>query len=714
MTRYITIIALSLILTLMGFSSPASADETQRPGGGNQFVDQSVLSAPVLPKGIVKNADCVEVEPRYMMREWMLTLLDKAHQRWIDNYEKTKSPEQIAQYQKERREFFLQQIDAFPARTPLNPVVTGVIQKEGYTVEKVRFESQPNFWVTANLFLPDETKFPKPWPGVLVPCGHATEAKGFPEYQRMATLLALNGMAALLFDPIDQGERFQFTTPNPPVSVDAHNLLGIGSMTLGRNVNWFEIWDGMRGIDYLQSRPEIDPNRIGACGHSGGGTQTAYLMALDDRIDAAVTVCYIASLTGMYRRGYPESDAEQRVFGQLDFGLEHPDYCIIRAPKPTMIGCATLDFFPIDETWESYRYAKRMFGLLGYSERMELAETYNKHGYDITLRQATVRFMHRFLIGGSEAVVGQNESAPILEPDMALGLTDDELRVTQTGNVQDIPGSRTTFDINRDYAKELTSKRAELWANASEEELRGKVRQLARFRESKDISALTVLSSEDVPELNPALVQAKRIVFQVEPKLYLSALWLVPQNADMSKTTLFVSDKGKADGADMVNELLASGKPVLTVDLRGYGETQQFNQPIFDNKHFGQDGCNCYFAFDLNKTYVGFRVEDLYSLNRFLRTELKAPNVDCIAVNEATIPALHAEFCEPETFGHLTVINTLVSWTNMVENGGYSTTPLASVVHGALQIYDLPELRAALQKSGKLTVSGLRREKVGE
>ena len=710
MNRILTSIVLALVVAAFAF-----AEETKPET--KPIVSQDVLSAPVLPKGIVKTADGVECENRFMMHEWMLTLLDKAEKRWIDNYEKAKTPQQIAEYQKARKDFFLKQIGAFPERNPLNAVVTGTIQKDGYTIEKVRFESQPNFWVTAILYLPDETKFPKPWPGVLHSCGHNLNGKAAERHQRGSALMALNGMAVLNFDPIDQGERIQFTTPNPPLSVDAHNLLGIGSMALGRNTNWFEIWDGMRGIDYLQSRPDINPKMIGACGLSGGGTQTAFLMALDERIDVAVSMCYLTSLTGMYRRGNPESDAEQHVFGQLDFGMDHADYCIMHAPKPTLIGCATKDFFPIKETWDTYRYSKRMFGLLGYPERMNLAETYNKHGFDLLLREATVRFMRRFLVGGSEAVVGPNKTDPIVEPDGTLELTDEELNVTPKGNIQDIPGARTTFDINRDYAKELSAKRAELWSQTPEDEMRVKVRQLAKFRQSKDVPALTVLSSEDVAELTvaegqtPALATAKRFVFQVEPKLYLTALWLVPHNADMSKATLFVSDKGKADGAEMVNSLLASGKPVLTVDLRGYGETQQLNQPYFSNAHFGQDGCDCYFAFNLNKTYVGFRAEDLYSLNRFLRTELKATGVECIAVNEASIPALHAEFCEPETFDRLTVVNTLVSWTNMVENGGYSTTPFASVVHGALQVYDLPELRTALEKAGKLTVSGLRWEK---
>ena len=124
-----------------------------------------------------------------------------------------------------------------------------------------------------------------PFPGVIVPCGHAGEAKAYEAYQTMGALLALNGMAALVFDPIDQGERSQMPSALPQIQgTTAHTMLGVGSILLGRSTARFEIWDGMRAIDYLQSRPEIDPNRIGCTGNSGGGTQTSYLMALDDRI----------------------------------------------------------------------------------------------------------------------------------------------------------------------------------------------------------------------------------------------------------------------------------------------------------------------------------------------------------------------------------------------------------------------------------------------
>jgi hypothetical protein len=129
---------------------------------------------------------------------------------------------------------------------------------------------------------------------VLVPCGHAKNAKGYDEYQTVGT--AGLWMAALVFDPIDQGERGQYLGPDgwpKHWGTRAHTMFGVGCTLLGRNTARFEIWDGMRAIDYLQSRPEVDPQRIGCTGNSGGGTQTSYLMALDDRIGAAAPSCYL-------------------------------------------------------------------------------------------------------------------------------------------------------------------------------------------------------------------------------------------------------------------------------------------------------------------------------------------------------------------------------------------------------------------------------------
>jgi cephalosporin-C deacetylase-like acetyl esterase len=204
-----------------------------------------------------------------------------------------------------------------------------MVQRDGYRVEKVIFESQPKHYVTALLFLPDTKRFPPPVPGVIIPCGHAGEAKAYEAYQTMGASLAFNGMAALVFDPIDQGERSQMPSALPRLQgTTAHTMLNVGSILLGRSTARFEIWDGMRAIDYLQSRPEIDAARIGCTGNSGGGTQTSYLMALDDRISVAAQVATSPASSPSLTIG--PQDGEQNIFGQLRSN-DHADYLMMRA-----------------------------------------------------------------------------------------------------------------------------------------------------------------------------------------------------------------------------------------------------------------------------------------------------------------------------------------------------------------------------------------------
>ena len=192
-------------------------------------------------------------------------------------------PEEIRAWQQEMRAWLEQAIGGLPpSDTPLNAQVTGTIEREGFKVEKILFESQPGFFVTAALFLPTGEEYAAPYPAVLVACGHSQESKAYDVYQRGCALLALNGVAALVFDPIDQGERLQTREHEghaPHWGVLSHNELGIGAMLLGTNTSQFMIHDAMRCLDYLQSRDDIDGENLGMAGNSGGGTQTALVMA---------------------------------------------------------------------------------------------------------------------------------------------------------------------------------------------------------------------------------------------------------------------------------------------------------------------------------------------------------------------------------------------------------------------------------------------------
>ena len=142
-------------------------------------------------------------------KQWEVYLKQQFYRfvdRRLEKYEKVKSRADCALWQKERREFFVEQLGGFPDRTPLDAQTVGRLEGKGYRVEKVIFESRPQHRVTANLYLPLTEP---PYPGVLVPCGHSHNGKAAGQYQRISILLAKHGIAALCYDPISQGERYQ-------------------------------------------------------------------------------------------------------------------------------------------------------------------------------------------------------------------------------------------------------------------------------------------------------------------------------------------------------------------------------------------------------------------------------------------------------------------------------------------------------------------------
>ncbi|MEN6426897.1 MAG: acetylxylan esterase [Phycisphaerales bacterium] len=630
----------------------------------------------VLPE-TVDGAPTGEMMSRYLLRQ-----AQPKFDQWKQRYEQLKTPDQIAAYQKDLREQFLYAIGDLPARTPLNPRVTGVVSREGYKVEKIIFESQPKHYVTALLFLPDGGGHTPPFPGVIVPCGHASDAKAYEAYQTMGALLALNGMAALVFDPIDQGERSQMPSALPKIwGTAAHTTLGIGSILLGRNTARFEIWDGMRAIDYLQSRPEIDSKRIGCTGNSGGGTQTSYLMALDGRIGAAAPSCYITSFEALLSTIGPQ-DAEQNVFGQLAFGMDHADYLMMRAPTAILICAATQDFFDIQGTWTSFRYAKRLYTRLEAAERISLLENDATHNYNRTQRQGVARWMSRWLLG---------KDVPITEPNIVL-LSAEEARCTPDGQVMNLEGARSTYDLNRDYEKELAARRKQLWATTPRADLLRRVRLLVGVRPLAEFPEPRVEMQETIERGDRRIQKA---VVTLEEGLYLPALVFRPPGEPTGNDVLYLHENGKEADAGPdgpIEQLVEAGHVVVAVDLRGMGETQSKNG--WGGDLFGPDVKDVLAAYLLGRSYVGMRAEDIVTCARLLHERSERP-VDVVALGHVCVPALHAAVLESELFGSVRLVRGLASWSNVIEMGR-SRGQLVNIVHGALAAYDLPDLARVL------------------
>ena len=633
--------------------------------------------------------------PSKMMDTHLKGQLADAFARRKAAYEKLKTPEQIRAYQKRMRAFFVDRLGGFPKRTPLNARVVHRLKRDGHRVEKIIFESRPKHYVTALLYLPPGEG---PFPGVLVPCGHSANGKAADPYQRVSILLARNGMAALCYDPIGQGERYQVLTDKGARRYGAtseHMVTAPGSILLGRNVATFRIWDGMRGIDYLSSRKEVDAKRIGCTGNSGGGTLTSYLMAVDERIVCAAPSCYLTGNERLLATIGPQ-DAEQNIHSQLAFGMDHADYVLMRAPKPTLLCCATRDFFDISGTWDTFRQAKRIYTRLGLAERVDIIETDEKHGFTTRLRVGAVRWMRRWLMNVDDAV----------EEKEATILSDKDALCTPKGQVMLLPGGRSVFDVNRELGEKLTRRRKRLWAKGASEEAIATVRKLAGIRTLAD------LPKPKVRELSGAVIRRKgyrveKMVIEPEGGIQLPALRFVPPRPS-GRAYLYLHGEGKAVDAAVggsIEKLAADGHVVLAVDLRGMGETRPPRSGIrgFDTL-CGPEWDTVTLAYLLGKSYVGMRAEDVLVCARLVSSYAagEKPNeVHVIAVGLAGAPALHAAACEADRFASVTLKRSLVSWSNVLEHT-VTKEQLGNIVHGALTAYDLTDLAGILGR--KVTI----------
>jgi dienelactone hydrolase len=653
-----------------------------------------MLAAPAMrgedlnvPPGMIEGGP-----PSLMMHRYVSRRVKQAVDGWKSDYEKRKTPQDIAAYQKRYHDAFISNVGGLPERTPLNPQVVGTVTRQGYRVEKIIFESQPKHFVTGLMFLPDPKQFKSPYPGVLVPCGHAMEAKGYEPYQTMGALLALNGMAAFVFDPIDQGERGQYMGKGgwPDLwGIDAHTQVGMCSIPLGRNTARFEIWDGMSAIDYLQSRPEVDPKRIGCTGNSGGATQTSFLMCLDDRIRAAAPSCYITSTEReMKLRG--ADDAEQQIYNQLIAGPHEADFVMMRAPSPVLLMAATYDFFDISGTWDSLRYAKRLFTRMGFAERVDIMENDAGHNYDQLQREAAVRWMSRWLLHKDQAIT---------EPKIEL-LSEKEYTCTPDNKVMSLPGARSVYDLNEDYENELVKRRDFSWATADRAGLLDKVRHIAGIRKLADLPKPRVETAGTVAR---AGCKIEKLVIRPEEGIALPALLFLPDKRNHNPVVLYLHDKGKAAAAGqggLIEQRARAGDAVLAVDLRGNGQTQSSTPGLY-----GSDYQDAQIAYMLGRSLVGMRAEDILVCARYAKDRASHGHnaaVDLVAVGNIGIPALHAAALEPNLFHTVKLRQMLVSWANVVHRRMNKSPIMAGLVHGALRDYDLPNLEATL--GAKLTI----------
>ena len=308
---------------------------------------------------------------------------------------------ELLKTQDELRQKLLQMIGGLPAtKTDLHARVAGRIQMDGFSVEKLIFQSLPGVYVTALVYVPDDHS--KKHPAVLVPAGHAPDGKF--HYQSLSQRLAGRGYMVISWDPVGQGERSQFWDATAGKSrynliCGEHAVMGNLAYLAGANLARWEIWDGIRAVDYLLTRPEVDGERISITGTSGGGFQAALIAALDERIKVAVPSCYISALPMRISNRIfadPDSDPEQDLFGMISNGVDHPGLLLLMYPRPVLVAAAVLDFFPIEGTRKTVREVRKLYERFDRGDRIALVQGYHAHQFSPENQEAALDFLDHF------------------------------------------------------------------------------------------------------------------------------------------------------------------------------------------------------------------------------------------------------------------------------------------------------------------------------
>lgn len=603
------------------------------------------------------------------------------------------TPGKWRERQQEMKKRMWDVIGPFPERTPLNSKTVGKVVKEGYTIENLIYESLPGFYVTASLFIPDEID--KPAPAILFCTGHSGIAYRRPLYQQPLLNLVKKGFVVLAFDPIGQGERLQYYDLEKGESIigsstKEHSYPSPQVALIGQSVARYFIWDGIRGIDYLVSRKEVDPERIGVHGLSGGGTQTAYISALDDRVVASAPAGYITS----YRRlleSIGVQDGEQNFYHGLLNRIDHADFIQARMPKPTLIMATTNDFFSIQGVRETFTELRKVYQIFGKSDHIQLVEDDYGHGYTQKTREAMYAFFQKHLdLPGSPS-----------EEEVAY-LTEEELQKTSTGQLATSLSGETVFSLNHNFSKqqigELQRKRRD-----------GNDHLVSVARAARELSGYREPVNTDSPVFTGRIQKEGYVIekyfIKGEGDYVIPYVLLVPGNRK-DTSILYLHPKGKSGIIDEANEikwLIEKGFTVLAPDLLGIGELG--NGSLKGDAYINNTSYNMWYtAMLIGRSIVGIQSADVVKLARLLKQERSHVTIYGLAREEMAPVLLHSAAFDP-TISKIALIKPYTSYSSFVENRFYNSGFVYSIVPGALLEYDLPDLTATLSPR-KVLIAG--------
>jgi len=613
-----------------------------------------------------------------------------AYQRRNAEIRKLTTAAAIHARQKWARETFWKIAGAMPDRTPLNVRTTGAFERERYRVEKLLYETRPEEWIGADLYIPKNGT--APFPGVLFHMGHSANGKAADTYQRCCQGLAQLGFLVLAFDPMGQGERVNYPGPDGRTrlaSVDTeHTQPGIQMLLVGETATGMQTWDAIRSLDVLAAHPLVDPKRLASTGQSGGATVTMMLAAVDDRLACAAVSSGNTENFACANFHPPGStdDAEQNFIGSGPLGFDRWDLLWPIAPKPLLILTSGHDFFGTyspnyeDNGLEEYARLQTAYQLLERPDSLHRFESPLPHGLSYVMRLETYRWLARWLQDGRKI----DQEPPVApEPDRMLW-------ATESGSVIRDLKSRTPFQSTRERARAIQtpSPPADLRSLLGMEPAPGRprLRELSRAP-SRDCEIIAV----EIPSSQRVWVPA----------------WIFMPKQTATRLLIIVEPNGRNTAwgeGGLYQRLAVEGAAVCVPDLRGIGDLRPEyspGAPGYTGEHEDEDNY-AWASLILGRSLLGQRVTDLLAVMEALGASEWGGRPMLAARGQLTIPALCAAALAPQVDA-LYLADHLLSWRSLLETEMYRY-PLANFVPNVLRSTDLPEIAASLAPR-KITIA---------
>lgn len=624
-----------------------------------------------------------------MMQDWLVAEVRAAEQRGNARREALKTKADAEAYVKSVQQRIRDCFGPLPEKTPLNAKVTKTLERDGYRIENITFESRPGYLVTGNLYLPSSKG---KVPGVIGVCGHSLNGKAAEAYQSFAQGLARQGQACFLIDPVGQGERFQYLNEKLGSRLGGgtteHNQMGVPQALVGEFLGTWFVWDGIRALDYLITRPEIDTAHLGITGNSGGGTQTTWLCGLEPRFTMGAPSCFVTTFRRDAENELPQ-DMEQCPPRVLAQDLDHCDFLAAMAPKPVIILAQEKDFFDNRGSTESYERLKKLYTLLGKPENIQLHIGPDPHGYTQSNREAMYQFF------------GKATGIPAAAAEPVMTIEKDEvLLCTPKGQVAE-SGSRTLMSFTREKADDLAAKRKPLSGAALQKAVRQVLKLPALADTAPDYRILRSVGARKYPTKGYCTyaVETEPLIHALVTRLSDEALTSrLPRG--QSKAILYISHRS-ADAElrsdPFVKELIAASPDAafFACDVRGMGDSQP--DTCGANQFTGIYGSHYFYAaFSqmLDRPLSGQRAYDVLRVLQLLASAGHT-EIHLAAQGWGALPAALAAVLSPQV-KQVTLKHALSSFHELAVHEDQQW-PAAIMVPQVLQHFDLPDCYEALK-----------------